>query len=91
MKETDWRAEIESFGKAVAEDGAEAHAAVQKGLGSLEPMLDGARLPRALPGPPALPAGLGAGLEGLSDSFSAAQVGESAQQVQARINQVRLF
>ena len=90
MKETDWRAEIQSFGKAVHEEGAEAQAAVQKGLHNLEPMLDPARLP-SLPGPGALPAGLATGLEGLGDSFHAAGVGESAAQVHARFNQVSFY
>ena len=90
VKETDWRAEIQSFGKAVHEEGAEAQAAVQKGLHNLEPMLD--------PRPAAQPARPGrasrrAGhrLEGLGDSFHAAGVGESAAQVHARFNQVSFY
>ena len=88
VKETDWAAEIELFRKGVAEDGQGAGQAVREGLGSLELPRPGSLGPLDLPGAAAaaLPAGLGAGLEGLGDHFSA---GVEGAQVQARLNQVR--
>ena len=55
LKETNWKAELQSFSKGVADDSAEARELVHKGLGSLE------RFPKEATAH--LPAGLGAGLE----------------------------
>lgn len=74
VKETDWRAELESFTKGVAEDSAEASQLVHKGL---------ERFPKEATAH--LPAGLGAGLEGLSESMTGSL--DSAQ-VQEHINKV---
>ena len=77
MKETDWRAELETFGKGVADDSHEAQDIMHKGLSSLE------SFPRQATAH--LPAGLGAGLEGFGEHISG---GVDPTLVQQRINKV---
>ena len=74
VKETDWRAELQSFSKGVQEDSAEASQLVHKGL---------ERFPKEATAH--LPASLGVGLEGLgehvSGSLDAVQVQEHFSKV----------
>ena len=79
VKETDWRAELETFGKGVADDSHEAHEMMNKGLSSLE------HFPKQATAH--LPAGLGAGLEGFGDQIT----GGIDPQVHLRINKVLLI
>ncbi|CAL8468843.1 g8384 [Coccomyxa elongata] len=77
VKETDWRAELQSFSKGVAEDSAEASQLVHKGL---------ERFPKAKAEATAhLPASLGVGLEGLGEHVSGSL---DAVQVQEHFNKV---
>ena len=78
VKETDWRAELETFGKGVADDSHEAQEMVNKGLSSLE------HFPKQATAH--LPAGLGAGLEGFGEQIT----GGIDPQVHLRINKVLL-
>ena len=81
VKDTNWRAELETFGKGVADDSHEAQEIMQKGLSSLE------SFPRQATAH--LPAGLGAGLEGFGEQIAG---GVDPTIVQQRINKVcRLF
>lgn len=77
VKETNWRAELETFGKGVANDSQEAQDIVHRGLNSLE------SLPRQATAH--LPAGLGVGLEGFGEQMSG---GVDPTLVQQRINKV---
>lgn len=74
VKDTDWRAELESFSKGVAEDSAEATHLVHKGLEGF-PKEATAHLP----------AGLSAGLEGLGEHISA---GVDSGHLQEHLNKV---
>jgi hypothetical protein len=76
VKETDWRAELESFSKGVAEDSAEATQLVHKGL---------ERFPKDATAQ--LPAGLSVGLEGLGEHISS---NVDAVHVQEHLNKVSL-
>ena len=78
VKETDWRAELETFGKGVADDSHEAQEMVHKGLSNLE------QFPKQATAH--LPAGLGAGLEGFGEQIT----GGIDPQVHLRINKVLL-
>ena len=78
VKETDWRAELETFGKGVADDSHEAQEMVHKGLSNLE------HFPKQATAH--LPAGLGAGLEGFGEQIT----GGIDPQVHLRINKVLL-
>ena len=80
MKDTDWRAELETFGKGVADDSHEAQEIMHKGLSSLE------SFPRQATAH--LPAGLGAGLEGFGEHISG---GVDPTLVQQRINKVTVL
>lgn len=77
MKDTNWRAELETFGKGVADDSHEAQEIMHKGLSNLE------SFPRQATAH--LPAGLGTGLEGFGEQISG---GVDPTQVQQRINKV---
>jgi len=77
VKETNWRAELETFGKGVANDSQEAQEIVHRGLESLE------SIPRQATAH--LPAGLGVGLEGFGEQMSGGVDPTLAQQ---RINKV---
>ena len=74
MKETDWKAELQSFSKGVAEDSAEASQLVHKGL---------ERFPKEATAH--LPASLGVGLEGLGDHMPGSL---DSVQVQEHFNKV---
>lgn len=78
VKETDWQAELKTFGKGVADDSHEAQEMVNKGLSSLE------HFPKQATAH--LPAGLGAGLEGFGEQIT----GGIDPQVHLRINKVLL-
>ena len=77
MKETNWRAELETFGKGVANDSQEAQDIVHRGLNSLD------SFPRQATAH--LPAGLGVGLEGFGEQMTG---GVDPTLVQQRINKV---
>lgn len=74
VKETDWKAELHSFSKGVAEDSAEASHIVHKGL---------ERFPKEATAH--LPASLGVGLEGLGEHMTGSL---DSQQVQEQFTKV---